>query len=111
MQSRWSAAVVLLWLGGVPCVLAAERAPQAPRPTDPEVRQVVRRLLGKATNLQRCQVIPSGSSYVIECSKTECRACNVTHVVTTLRQQDGQWAVAGSRRERRGDTGECGCCM
>lgn len=65
----------------------------------------------KDVDPQRCQVVPSGGSYLIECRRTECRTCQVTYVITTLAQEGGLWTVSGTRRVRRGDTGECGCCM
>jgi hypothetical protein len=110
MRGRLFAAVLQLLLGRPLCVMAAEEAASAQRPTADEVRQVVRRLLGKDYDPSRCQVAPGEKSYLIECRQTECHTCQVTHVITTLHLRKGLWAVLGTRREPRGDTGECGCC-
>lgn len=89
--------------------LAAE--PAVERPTQGEIRDAVRRLLGPKQEISLCHLAPRAHGYNIECSRTECHSCNVTHVITTLIRKEGRWLIAGTRRERRGDTGECGCCM
>jgi len=111
MQGRLLAAVLCLWLGFSPRARGAETRPRPHRPTDQELQQVVRRLLGKDVDPQSCQVVSRDRSYLIECRRTECHTCQVTYVITTLAQKSGLWAVSGTRRVRRGDTGECGCCM
>lgn len=99
------------WLGLLPIARGAETGQRPHRPTDQELQQVVRRLLGKDVDLQSCQVVSRNRSYLIECRRTECHTCQVTYVITTLAQKSARWTVSGTRRVRQGDTGECGCCM
>ncbi len=85
--------------------------PAVPHPSEQEMIETVRRLLGPKQDPRRCQVVQRATLYSIECRNTECHACDVTHVITTLKRKNGTWIVGSTRRERRGDTGECGCCM
>ncbi len=93
---------------------AAADVPREPPPAklrDGEIRAIVRRVLGAAQDPARCSAVTTGAVVQIECKRTECNSCNVTHVITRLVQRYGKWQVGGTRRERRGDTGECGCCQ
>jgi hypothetical protein len=85
--------------------------PLSAQPTRQQVRDVVRAVLGKQVDSETCAAKKSGADYVIECHKTECKSCNVTYVYTTLVRKDGKWRVGSTRRQRQGDTGECGCCQ
>lgn len=100
-----------LALGWMAWSQAFAREPASPRPSEQELREAVQRLLGTRQDPRRCQVIERDTQYRIECRNTECRTCNVTHVITTLIRKHGTWVIATTRREPRGDTGECGCCM
>lgn len=105
-------AVVLLRL----CAALSSRALSDPaagaHPSEREMREIVRRLLGAEQDMDRCAIVERNKDKEvrIECRHTEWRTCYVTHVITSLHRKNGKWIIGETRRERRGDTGECGCC-
>jgi len=96
---------------GIACCLLFFATPIHADPTRQEIRDIVHSVLGKQIDPEACAAKKGSADYVIECHKTECKSCNVTYVYTTLVRKDGKWRIGGTRRERHGDTGECGCCQ
>jgi hypothetical protein len=54
----------------------------------------------------------AGGEHRWECRYTECPGgCQVVHLVVVLGERNGTWRRVSERRDRVGDTGECGCCL
>lgn len=73
----------------------------------------MRRLHVSTAEASACREVPAVRGEARwECRTTECPgACQVVHLVTVLGERNGRFRRVSQDRQRRGDTGECGCCM
>jgi hypothetical protein len=79
----------------------------------PGLARAVRRWVSPQADPASCApVAPVGGEARWECTTTECPgSCMVVHVITVLGVSGGRWRRVSQRRDRIGDTGECGCCL
>ena len=92
---------------------APARAPDPTPPTEAELSRAVARLLARHADASACQPpTVEGGELRYECRVTECPgACQVVEHFVVLAYRRGRFVRLSDRREHRGDTGACGCCM
>lgn len=82
-------------------------------PTEAELTRAVARLLARHSDASACQPpTVEGSELRYTCTDRECPgACQVVDHIVVIAYRRGHFRRLSDRREHRGDTGACGCCI